>query len=160
MKNIKGYTEHLREANSMETPERLGQRLRRIIDNVNPDIEEVKRLIQAGANLKTRDKYGLVPLHLAAILGHIEIAKALIEAGADPEERTVAGWTPIDYATLHVHKDLARLLIEVGAGPSSRFDSLDDLENYFGGDTSWIPQESLPPEWRKRNRARGAFGRF
>jgi ankyrin repeat protein len=226
MKNIKGYTEHLKE--SQETPEELGQRLIRILYNkTSPNIEEVKRLIEAGADTKTRDEIGWTPLHYAAYNGYTEAAKvliqagagleaktwdsertplnlaaihgrtgsikaliragadleakasddttplhvatywgqtgamkALIQAGADLEARTIGGRTPLYYASMHGRTEIARALIEAGADISAGFDSLDELEDRFGGDISWIPQERIPPEWRKRARSRGAFGRF
>jgi ankyrin repeat protein len=225
MKWIKGYIEHLRESQE-GTPEELGQRLIGILSSEKaPDIEEVKRLIGAGADLEARDKYDETPLHCAATWGHTEAAKALIEAGADLEamnkydktplqvaaqwdhreavrllisagadlEANRDGWTPLHWAaargsteaakalieagadlevrtsdgltSLHLAADrgypeVARILIKAGADISAGFGSLDELEGFFEGDIGWIPQERLPPEWRKRNRARGAFGRF
>ena len=225
MKNIKNYTDHLRE--SAETPEELSQRLIGILYNKrSPNIEEVKRLIGAGADLKASDSIGWTPLHCAAYNGYTEAAKALIEADSNLEARTVDGRTPLNlaaihgrtgsikaliqagadleakasdgktplhlatywgqtgamkaliqagadleakasdgktplyYASMHRRTEIARILIKAGADIFPAFDSLDGLEDHFGGDISWIPQQSLPPEWRKRARSRGAFGRF
>jgi ankyrin repeat protein len=192
MKNIKHYTDHLKE--SQGTPKELGKRLIGILSSEKaPDIEAINALIGAGADLEARDGTGWTPLHQAASRGHTEIAKALIQAGADLEAKNklgrtplhiaaywgrteavkaliqagaeldakdVTGWTPLNLATLRGHTDAAKALILAGADVSTAFDSLDRLEDLFGGDTSWIPQQSLPPEWRKRHRSRGAFGRF
>jgi hypothetical protein len=42
---------------------------------------------------------------------------------------------------------------------SESFDSMDDLKEFFDGDVSWIPEEMMQ-NLRKRERSRGAFGRF
>jgi ankyrin repeat protein len=129
MKNIRGYTEHLRETNSMETPKKLGQRLLRFIDkSKTPNIEEVKMLIAAGAELDARDKYvGLTPLHRAAANGHTEIAKLLIAAGAEPDARNSFGWTPLHAAASNGRTETAKLLIDAGA-------ELDAMDN-----DGWTP---------------------
>jgi ankyrin repeat protein len=159
MKWIKGYIEHIRESQE-GTPEELGQRLIVYIDYITPDIEEVRSLIAAGADLNARDMLGKTALHKAASAGYTEIAKDLIEAGAALEARDNLDRTPFHLAASWGHTEIAKALINAGADISAGFDSLDELEGFFGGDTSWIPQESLPPEWRKRHRSRGAFGRF
>ena len=159
MKNIKNYTDHLRE--SKRTPEELGKKLIGILSGrKTPDIEEVRSLIGAGADLEAKHRDGWTSLHWAALRGHTEAAKALIGAGADLEAKNDDGWTALYHAAARGYTEAAKALIAAGADISAGFDSLDKLEDLFGGDISWIPRESLPPEWRKRHRARGAFGRF
>lgn len=57
------------------------------------DLEEVKKLLEAGADINIVDAKGWTPLHDAVIQGHTAIVKLLIAAGAnvnaqDNEERT------------------------------------------------------------------------
>ncbi|AVP87597.1 ANK repeat containing protein [Candidatus Phycorickettsia trachydisci] len=47
------------------------------------DLELVKALIEAGANLEEYNDDGLLPIHLAAINNNFEMVKLLIENGAD-----------------------------------------------------------------------------
>ena len=63
------------------------------------DIGEVKRLINANANIYTVDRYGWVPIHLASYIGCANIVKCLIEAKSDPNmvDETVS--TPLMYAS-------------------------------------------------------------
>jgi ankyrin repeat protein len=191
MKNIKGYTEHLRETTG--TPEELGKKLHWIISlSKTPDIEEVRRLIKAGADLEVRTSDGWTPLHVAAMrgrtdaakaliaagadleakdnddwtplhdaaaFGHTEIAKALIQAGADLEAKNKVGWTPLHFAAARGKTEAAKALIGAGADVSTAFDSLDKLEDFFGGYIGWVPEEAME-KMKKRERARGAFGRF
>jgi len=160
MKNIKGYIEHLRESNSTGTPEELGRRLRRIIDDINhPDIEEVKRLIQAGADVNVENEGSGTPLERAVAHGHTDIARMLIDAGAivdwegdyllhaaaskgntgmaelligagaDIEEEDEHKWRPLHYAAYNGSKGIVRLLIGAGAELEARDERGDTALN-------------------------------
>jgi ankyrin repeat protein len=191
MKNIKNYTDHLRE--SQEGPEKLGQMLIAKLDiDAPPDIEEVKRLIEAGADLEATDR-GWTPLHCAVLRSHIEAIKLLIGAGANVNTGTKImqrsplhtaiqtggleeallliqaganldimdkdGHTPLGITKLKQHTKAAKFLIEKGADPFTAFDSLEEMKGFFGGDIGWVPEEAMQ-RMKKRDRARGAFGRF
>ena len=59
----------------------LGQKL---IEAVKAnDIEEVKRLIEAGADINAKNKDGGTALSYALIAANLEIVKLLIETGVD-----------------------------------------------------------------------------
>ena len=56
-------------------------------------------LIKKGADVATRDKYGITPLHIVAQTDRIAIAEMLITGGADINAKdTNPGFTPLDYA--------------------------------------------------------------
>jgi ankyrin repeat protein len=121
MKNIRGYTEHLRETNSMETPKELGKRLLRLLDtSKTPNIEEVKRLIDAGAELDAKNNFDRTPLYIAAANGHAEITRLLIDAGAELDARNKYGRTPLYAAAANGHTEIAKLLIDAGAKLDAR----------------------------------------
>ena len=61
-------------------------------------VEVVTALLEAGANLETRDESGNTPLHLAALGGTAEAVMALLGAGADPKVRNNSDELPFDYA--------------------------------------------------------------
>ena len=61
----------------------------------------VKLLLEAGADVEARDRWGQTALHWAAKRSQANEVKLLLEAGADAEARTTAGQTPRDLATRH-----------------------------------------------------------
>ena len=48
-----------------------------IYEEENPNIEEIKSLIEKGANVNEKDNDGKTPLHRASIKGNLEIVKLL-----------------------------------------------------------------------------------
>lgn len=85
-----------------------------------PQPESVKVLIEEGANVDARNKYGQTALHMAADYGQIELAELLVKNGANVNVRDRDGVTPL-YYTMKLreptdeHRDVAKLLIESGA---------------------------------------------
>ena len=51
------------------------------------DLDMVRALIEAGAEVDLRDEDTLTPLHFAAMYGHAEVVEYLVSAGADPNAR-------------------------------------------------------------------------
>jgi ankyrin repeat protein len=80
------------------------------------DIEGVKKYILKHKKLKhnlsdylsIRDVHGNTPLHLAAMLGHIEIASLLTKYGAVVKARNKQMWTPLDEAISYGNRDLSK----------------------------------------------------
>ena len=58
--------------------------------------EIVELLINKGANVNSKDFFGVTPLHLAALGGNTEIAKILIENGANINAKNKEGESPLD----------------------------------------------------------------
>ena len=88
----------------------------RLIEAVKKEnIKEVKRLIQAGANINAKDKKGKTPLHFAAQQGNFELVKLLIENGADVNAKDNAWITPLHLAAYSNQVKVVRFLVEKGA---------------------------------------------
>jgi len=69
-------------------------------------------LIDKGAQIEAKDRYGLTPLHFAAGGGHHEIARLLCDLGADIEARTKSRWRPLHYAANSGNISVVKELIE------------------------------------------------
>src|SRR5688572_16387264 len=78
--------------------------------------EEVARLLKAGAkpNVITN---GSMPLHKAAMLGHVEVMKLLIDGGAVVNAKGLDGRTPLVDAAGRPKLEATKLLLDAGAKP-------------------------------------------
>jgi ankyrin repeat protein len=57
------------------------------------DVQEVARLLAAGADPNVKDPDGDAPLHIAAEQCRVEVAELLLKHGADPNARDEHGFT-------------------------------------------------------------------
>ncbi|MHB9147950.1 MAG: ankyrin repeat domain-containing protein [Candidatus Amoebophilus sp.] len=84
-------------------------------------LDEVKALIDKGADVNIVGKYGNTPLHLATLENQVEVAKLLIESGADinaknrGQGRYSICCTPLLLAARKGRLEIAKLLLEKGA---------------------------------------------
>jgi len=81
----------------------------------NNDVNEVKRLIEDGADLEARDERKRTALYVACSEGHLEIAKLLIENGADIEAKGYDNQTPLIAASIYNKIEIVKFLIKNGA---------------------------------------------
>jgi len=79
------------------------------------DLDQVKSLLEKGADIEAKDNDGWTPLHWAAANGHTAVAKFLFEKGADVQAKDNDGLTPLHWAAAHGKTAVANLLIEKGA---------------------------------------------
>ena len=82
-------------------------------------IEIMRLLLAAGADITIGDNENSGPLHNAAVGGSVEAVALLIASGADVNTRDDNGMVPLLYALNYSHPDVARLLIERGADPAA-----------------------------------------
>ena len=66
------------------------------------------------------DRYGVTPLHLAAVNGSAALIAALLDAGGDPNATAPTGETALMTATRTGTTDAMALLIERGASVDAR----------------------------------------
>ena len=70
-------------------------------------------LIDAGADLHTKDKIGWSPLHYACDSGALDVVKMLVEAGADVRATNDEGCTCLMLASQRVHTESVRYLVSL-----------------------------------------------
>ena len=77
------------------------------------NLEIVKLLLQNGADVNAKNKWGETPLHYAAVFDHKEIARVLLDAGADINAKDNDGQTAFKVVSSAKGKsldDMAKLL--------------------------------------------------
>lgn len=78
------------------------------------DLDELKALIDKGADIHAKNKNGDSAVTLAVRYGHADVLQVLIKNGADIEA-THQGLAPLMHAVENGHADALRILIESGA---------------------------------------------
>jgi ankyrin repeat protein len=99
------------------------------------DVATVKALLDKGANVNARFRYGTTALFKAAERGHTEVVKLLLERGADVTVKdTFYGATAMTWALENKHVEVVRALLEKSA------ESVDDvlLTGARGGDAALV----------------------
>jgi hypothetical protein len=81
------------------------------------DVEECRKLLDAGIGVDVRDDEGETPLHFAAFYGQLDATRLLISKGADVNtaSHTYPQGTPHRWATSQGHAEIVRVLEEAGA---------------------------------------------
>ena len=89
--------------------------------------EDIKTLLEAGADPNARDNKGNTPLHWAVFGGHAEAVTALLEPGVDLNARDSDGATPLKSAAYWGRSKSVKILLEAGADPNPRDDDWTPL---------------------------------
>ena len=80
--------------------------------------DAVRKLLEAGKRVGKRDKFGLTPLHYAALYGRDQaIALILKSVGADVNIRSASRTTPLHHAARAGHDACVKALLAAGADP-------------------------------------------
>jgi len=79
------------------------------------NVDSVRALIEAGADVNAKDVRGATALHQAAYGNNAAVAALLIEAGADVNAKNVRGATALHQAAYGNNVAVAAVLIEAGA---------------------------------------------
>ena len=82
--------------------------------------EIVKFLVSKGANVHTKNAFGVTPLHNAVEIGSIDIVKFLVSQGADVNTTGLNDWTPLHLALRHDLNEIAEFLVFNGADVNAR----------------------------------------
>ncbi|KAK9829876.1 hypothetical protein WJX72_008372 [[Myrmecia] bisecta] len=88
-------------------------------------LEDVKQLVESGADIKSRDKNGVSTLHFACGQGRLEVVVFLWQRGAALDWEDPDGHTLLHMATLGGHKDVVDFLLQKGVWTDA-YNSNDD----------------------------------
>ena len=86
------------------------------------NVQKVKALIAAGANVNTRNQGGDTALMLATLKGYDDVVKVLIDAEADVNARNNHGLTALGLAEWYTRADVAQMLRIAGAIKETELD--------------------------------------
>jgi ankyrin repeat protein len=88
------------------------------------NVPEVERLLSVGADVNARDTgyFGNTPLHVASVLGRVQVVKELVERGADIEANDSGGSTPLHGASCRGHVVVVIELLSRGANIDAKND--------------------------------------
>ena len=74
------------------------------------DMEEIRALVEAGAEVNAPGDLGNTPLHDAVGQCHLDAIRFLLDHGASPDVKNEFGETPIDKATRENRDDIVKIL--------------------------------------------------
>ena len=82
------------------------------------DTVELRRLVEAGADVNAASSSGVTPLMNAAGMGNKEAVEYLIQKGANVNHRTSGNYTPLMNTALVGHIEILKILLAAGADPT------------------------------------------
>lgn len=79
------------------------------------DVDTIRRLIQEGADINARDRYGQTALMNAAKYARLSLARFLVDEGAELDHTAKYHLTAHMLAVVNGHVDIVRMLVAAGA---------------------------------------------
>ena len=84
------------------------------------NLQKIKKLLENGANVNARNKWGDTALMRSALKGHKEVVEILIENGANINAKNGLMDTTMMYAAANGHVEIVQLLIDKGADVNAK----------------------------------------
>jgi ankyrin repeat protein len=104
----------------------------------NNDLQEIDRLIRAGAKVNAANRYGITPIYLACVNGSAQAVSRLLKAGVSANATGNYGETALMTCARTGDVEAVKVLIEAGA-------SVDALESWHGETAlMWAAAEHHP----------------
>lgn len=108
------------------------------------DVRAARVLLQHGADVNARDKFGQIPLHMAAMCNRLDddrvpMMELLLNAGAQIDARDTGGRTALHTAAIFQQRRLVVALEHAGADPT-----LADCDGHTATELAAIAETSSP----------------
>ena len=102
------------------------------------DVQQVRQLIAAGADVRAPNQFGATPMSVAAVAADPEMLKVLLKAGADADSTNAEGETALMVVARTGNVESAKLLLKAGANLQAH--------EQWGGQTAlmWAAAQSQP----------------
>lgn len=122
------------------------------------DMDTVRTLVEAGADVNQTSEFGWTPLLTATQNRFYQIGKYLLDHGADPNISNGGGWNPLYIATDNRniekgdypvrqgdmdHLEFIKLLLDHGADPNIRMASSTETRTVFTN--QWLNEDGATP---------------
>lgn len=79
------------------------------------DVDQIRRLIQEGADINARDQYGQTAVMLAARNGHSKLVRFLVDENVELNNSAKYHLTALMLAVVNGHADIVHMLVSEGA---------------------------------------------
>lgn len=80
----------------------------------------VRKLIEQGADIDSKDRHGQTALMVAAMRGRAAIVQVLVENGVDLNHTAKYNLSALMLAVINGHAEIVQILVEAGAGQEIR----------------------------------------
>jgi ankyrin repeat protein len=94
-----------------------------VLASLSGNLDIMRLLIEAGANVDQQDGYGQTPLMATVECKHLEATNLLIKHGADVNEKNPVKKTALMVAARHGDRESAKFILSKGADPNIGFGS-------------------------------------
>ena len=108
-----------RKETSGSAKSRTGRALHLVASN-GKRTADVEQMLANGADVNSKDKSGMTPLHIACFFGHIGTVQVLIRYGADVNAVDDKGETPLHLAAEGGWPEVIQLLLDEGADTKAK----------------------------------------
>lgn len=144
--DLEAVRQHIKVGSDLNERDPMSGATPLIIATVFGQIEVLKALIEAGADVNSRNNEGSTSLITAAVFNQIGVSKVLIEAGADVNAINNEGSTPLITAAFLCRTEIVEALLNNGADKNARnntgrtaldsvagpFDDVKSIYDYLG----------------------------
>ena len=93
---------------------------RQLVLGGSSDIAQLKTMLEQGADVNFRDRFGKTPIMVASEMGHEYIAEILVDHGADVNLQSQRGLTALMFAAMKGHENIVKLLVDHDADVNLR----------------------------------------